>query len=414
MNGDPAPQGQDASPQLARRIGLPLLILYGMGVTIGAGIYVLIGETTARAGTYGPTSFLVAAVIMAFSAASFAELCGRVPRAAGEALYVASAFHRPWLTLATGGLVLLAAIVAAATISLGSAGYMSELIPLPRSVLTVGVVGFTAALAAWGIRESVIFAAVLTLVEITGLLAIIGLGFWTQPDIMSHIPQVVPPLSSGSGWSAVLAASLLAFFAFIGFDDTVNLAEESPNPERLIPWAIAITLVIVTALYFLVSLVAVTTLSAQELQSSNAPVALLYEKLTGASPVAITLIGVFATLNGVVIQIIMASRVLYGLASSGHLPKGLGRINSATQTPVFATTLVAAVIVVLVLLFPLEGLAEMTSTVILVVFMLVNLALVRIKLTGVRPPANAVEVPLIAPVLGAITCIFLMIGPRLL
>lgn len=405
---------QGAEPDLKRSIGLASLVLYGLGITIGAGIYVLVGEAAGRAGAYAPSAFLFAAVVMAFSAGSFAELSGRVPQSAGESAYIHRGFGLPWLTLATGLAIILAAVVAAAAISLGCAGYIGLLVELPQPVLVSAVVVLMGLIAAWGIKESVTFAAALTVLEVLGLLAIVAAGFRANPQLLSEIPDAFPSLSDGAALSGIFSASLIAFFAFIGFDDVVNIVEETVNPARVMPWAIGITLCIVTVLYFLVSLVAIDALPLDELARSSAPVGLLFERLTGWPPLTITLVAIFATMNGVVIQIIMASRVTYGLARGQSLPAVLGRVNPVTRTPLLATALITVVSLFLALFVPLNQLAEWTTQVILSVFVLVNLALLRIKLRREPAPAGVFTVPVAVPALGAVSCFFLVVGSVLI
>lgn len=395
---------------LRRSITLPLLIFYGLGVTIGAGIYVLVGATAQQAGIYAPTAFLVAAVVMLFSAGSFAELSGRFPQSAGEAAYVEAAFMMPSLTLATGALLLVAAIVSASAIAVGSAGYIATLVPLPLWSIVVSVVFLTGMIAVWGIMESVRFAAVLTLIEVLGLMAVVVAGIWQQPQIISDLPSVLPSPVDIPALSAVTMASLLAFFAFIGFDGMVNIVEETENPSRNMPLGIFITLAIATVLYFAVSAMAVLVLPLDELGGSTAPISLLFERLTGISPLAITLIAIGATLNGVVIQTILASRVLYGLANAGRLPKSLARLNPRTRTPVLATTLVTGCAMLLALFFPIGVLAERTSQVVLIVFVLINLSLLRIKLRRDPAPAHVFRVPAIVPLVGLATSLAMLIG----
>ncbi|HSF91399.1 MAG TPA: amino acid permease, partial [Paracoccaceae bacterium] len=299
------------TPTLRRVITLPLLVLYGLGVTIGAGIYVLIGETAAQAGYYAPMSFVLAAFVMGFSAATFAELSGRFPQAAGEAVFVREGFGWEWLSILTGATIILSAVVAAATITLGGAGYVMQLLGLPEWVIVAGIVALMGTVAAWGVMESVTFAAIFTVLEVLGLLAIIGAGFWNQPALLMRLPETVPAITDGVAWVAVFTTSLIAFFAFIGFDDVVNLVEETKDPSRIMPRAILITLVAATVIYFLVTAVAVLSVPLEDLAASKAPIGLLFERLTGVSPFVITLIAIVATLNGIVIQIVMAARVLY-------------------------------------------------------------------------------------------------------
>ena len=199
-----------------------------------------------------------------------------------------------------------------------------------------------------------------------------------------------------------------------GFDGMVNIVEETKNPARNMPLGIFITLAIATLLYFLVASVAVLVLPLDELARSTAPISLLFERLTGISPLAITLIAIGATLNGVVIQTILASRILYGMANTGRLPKALATLNSRTRTPVLATVIVAAGTLIFALFFPIRLLAERTSQVVLVVFVLINLSLVRIKWRGDPAPEYTFTVPAVVPVIGLLTCFIMLVGPFLI
>lgn len=399
---------------LRRSIGLPGLVLYGLGVTIGAGIYVLVGETVVRAGPYAPAAFLLSACVMGFTAASFAELSGRVPQAAGEAVYVEKSFGIKWLTILVGLAVLIEAIIAAAAIAVGSAGYVAELIALPREALVTGIIVLMAIIAAWGIRESVAIAGAMTLVEIAGLVIIIVLGLAKDPGSIAALPaSLAPPLTDFPAISGVLAASMIAFFAFIGFDDVVNLVEEARNPRKIMPWAIGITLLAVTLLYVLVSFVAVQNLSVADVSTTSAPISLLFERLTGLPPLVITLIAIIATMNGVVIILIMAARVCYGMARQKRLPAWLGAVSPRSRTPVRATVLIAGCVLILALFTPLDALAETSSEVLLTIFALINLALVRFKLRGVPAPEGVFTVHIIFPIAGAVSCVALVLGAAL-
>jgi len=398
-------------PTLRRAISLPLLVFYGLGVTIGAGIYVLVGATVAQAGVYAPVSFLVAAFVMLFSASSFGELSGRFPQSAGEAAYVEAAFRIPSLTVLTGALLLAAGTISAAAIAVGCAGYVALLVPLPLWMIIALTVLFSGFIAAWGIVESVRFSAVLTVVEVLGLVVVVIAGIWYQPDIIIALPTVFPQSSDTPALTSIGVASLLAFFAFIGFDGMVNVVEETENPARNMPMGIFITLVITTLLYFSVAAVAVLLLPLDDLGQSAAPISLLYKSLTGMSPTAITLIAIAATLNGVVIQAILSARIIYGMANVGRLPKGLAQLDARTRTPLLATGLVTVGTLAFALLFPINILAERTSQVVLVVFILINLALLRIKWRGDPAPDGILIVPAIIPVIGLVTCVAMLVGP---
>jgi APA family basic amino acid/polyamine antiporter len=395
-------------PELRRSLSLPLVVLYGLGVTIGAGIYVLLGATAGRAGIYAPVSFVLASIVMAFSAASFAELSARFPVSAGEAAYVRAGFKSNSLALIVGFLVILSAVVSSAAITIGSTGYLREFVSFPSAALVPIILLILGGIAAWGIMESVVFASLFTIVEAGALIVIIAVGIGSDPALVLEMPRVIPPLTNLAAWTAVSSAGLLAFFAFIGFEDIVNLAEEVKRPERTLPWAIFLTLGFGTLFYFLVTSVAVLSVPIDELAASPAPLSFVFSHITGASPVVITAIAIAATLNGVVIQIIMASRVLYGLGEQGSIPAVFARINARTRTPLIATGTVTAIVLVLALGFPLEGLAEWTSRIILVIFTLVNISLLLLKRRGSLAPEGCFTVKIWVPIAGFLTCLALL------
>jgi amino acid transporter len=401
-----------SAPELRRSLSLLQATLYGLGVTIGAGIYVLVGAAAARATMYAPFAFVLAAMLMALSAASFAELAGRMPVAAGEAAYVREGFRSDRLATGIGLLVVAIAIVAAAAISLGSAGYISVFLPLSEPVLVTGVVLAMAAVAAWGIKESVTFAGVMTVIEIGGLVMLILVGMALEPDLVRRLPEAVPPLTDGRAIAGIVGTTLLAVFAFIGFEGLANIAEEVRDPKRTLPRAIFLTLGVSTLLYVLVVWVALVSVGHAELAQSKAPLALVFERLTGASPRTMSAIAIVATLNGIIVQIIMASRVLYGLTRQGNLPASLGTVSPVTHTPLVATALTSALVLAFALALPLQHLADLTARLTLVVFALVNLSLVRIKarerVGEPRTPAKFVA-PTWVPWAGFASCAALLI-----
>ncbi|MDA7948760.1 MAG: APC family permease [Hyphomicrobiaceae bacterium] len=395
-------------PGLRRALSLRLVVLYGLGVTIGAGIYVLIGATSGRAGIHAPFSFLIAALVMAPTAASFAELTSRMPVSAGEAAYVRHAFGSRGLALMVGLLVVTAGVVSAAAVAIGAAGYIRVFMDVPPDILTALVIVVMGLAAAWGIVESVSVAAILTLIEIAGLLLIIGAGLTHDPALVMRVSEVVPLTTEPDVWGGIFAAGLLAFFAFIGFEDMVNIAEEANEPLKTLPRAIFLTLLISTLLYVLVVSVAVLSVPIEGLAKSTAPLGFVYEQVTGGSPLVISAVAIVATLNGIIVQMIMASRVLYGLSSQGDLPAIIGRVNRVTRTPLVATGLVVGIVLLLGLVFPIEGLAEMTSRVTLTVFCLVNLSLIRVKFRGEPVPKGGFQVRMWVPVTGLLASLALL------
>jgi basic amino acid/polyamine antiporter, APA family len=397
-----------STPALARSLTLWHATLYGLGVTIGAGIYVLIGAAAARAGMQAPLAFVVAAGLMALSGASFAELACRFPVAAGEAAYAREAFQSDRLATIVGVLVAVIAIVSSAAISIGSAGYLSVFVPLPNWILISAVVLSMGAVTTWGVKESVSFAGVMTLIEIGGLLVLVLAGIFSDAPIGARLPEMVAPPSGTIALTGLVSATLLAVFAFIGFEGLANVAEEVRDPKRNLPKAIFLTLGIATVLYIAVVWIALVAVGASELAQSEAPLALVFERLTGASPRAMALIALVATLNGIIVQIIMSSRVLYGLAQQGNLPSALSKVSSRTRTPVVATAVTTAVVLGLALLAPLNDLAEATSQLTLLVFAAVNTSLIRIKKRAAQMPPGIYQAPTWVPWAGAGSCIVLL------
>jgi len=372
-------------PQLRRVLSLPLITFYGLGTILGAGIYVLVGKIAGVAGFYAPLAFLIAAAVAALSGFSYAELTSRYPRAGGESIYIQEGLGVRALSTLVGLMVALAGLVSAATITHGFVGYLDVFVALPATPVIIVVVFALGALAIWGILESAWAAAIATMVEIAGLLLIIAVASPSLASLPARWPELLPS-TDAAAWSGIMLGAFLAFYAFIGFEDMANVAEEVQDAERNLPRAILISLVIATSLYLLVALVAVLSLPPAQLAASAAPLALIFEHSTGYSPILIAAISLFAVVNGALIQIIMASRMLYGMSAAGWLPGVFAQVSARTGTPVVATVAAASGVLLFALALPLATLAKATSTIVLVVFALVNLALIRIKR---RDPAPA-------------------------
>jgi amino acid transporter len=245
-------------------------------------------------------------------------------------------------------------------------------------------------------------AALTTLVEIGGLLLVV----FSAGDNLAELPQRLPEMLPGAGGATLvglIAGAFLAFYAFIGFEDIVNVAEEVKRPQRDLPRAVVLSLLIAGLLYMVVAVVAVLELPPAELAQSSAPLARVYEHASGEAPYFISAISLAAVLNGALIQIIMASRVLYGMARQGWLPGWLAEVNAATRTPLHTTVLMATAMLVLALWLPLQTLAEISSLITLTVFALVNLSLWRIK--GLEPqPEGVPNIPRWLPLGGLMLC----------
>lgn len=364
-------------PALRRSLGLGLLTLYGLGTTIGAGIYVLVGTVAGAAGSLAPWSFLLAAVLAGLAAVSYAGLSRRYQKSAGEAYFVLMAFNRRWLSLAVGLLVVATAVVSAATIARGAAGYLSLFLAPPPWVLLLGLLLALGLLAGWGIKESAGTAAVCTLVEVGGLALVIGAAiFFLAPQGIATAELL--PAADLASLDLILGGTLIAFFAFVGFEHMVNVSEEVRDPARTLPRAIGLTLAITTLLYGALALVAVLAVPPAELAASSAPLALIWERAGGAAWL-MGAIGVFATVNGLLTMLILGARVLYGLAQQGSLPAALGRVHAGRRTPLLATLLVTLLALLAALWLPIDTLAEATSLITLLVFALVSASLLAIQ-----------------------------------
>ena len=397
------------SSKLIRSLTLTHAVLYGLGVTIGAGIYVLVGAAAARSGMHAPLAFLAAAVVMGMTAGTFAELGTRLPVAASEAAYIQAAFHRNWLSGATGLLVVAAATISGATITVGSAGYLGVFLPLPAAWIIAGVVLAMGSIACLSAVQSISFAGLMTVVEIGGLVLIVGAGLFQGDALVSRLPELWAPMSDKASWTGIAQTSLLAVFAFIGFEHLVNISEEMKTPSRTLPWALFITLGVTAFLYMTVVWVAVVAVPPAELAQSSAPLALVFQRLTGLPLAVLSVIAIVATVNGIIVHMLMIGRVLYGLADQGNLPAFLGRVNARTGAPVVATLFGVGAILILALGIPLTGLAEWTSRLTLGVFVLVNLALLRIRARESKPPAGVFFVPIWVPVAGLFTSAALLL-----
>ena len=380
---------------LKRRIGLPLLTAYGVGVMVGAGIYVLVGAVAADAGIWAPLAFLFAGLVAAPTALSYAEFSTRLPEAGGEAVYVTEGLGLQWLGVLVGLAIVVTGTISAAAVLRGGAGYLTSVVPLPMAA-TIVVMGLSLiAVAIIGVLESLTLAAIFTAVELIGLALVVWAGLAADPS--PDLTVVAPPV-----WAGIGAGAVLAFFAFIGFEDIVNMAEEVTTPEKTLPRAILYSLMITSVIYALVSYAAVRVVPLAELTSSKQPLVLVWQQAQGGSVAFLSVIAVAAALNGVLAQIVMAARVLFGL---GRRNAGLAAFHHSSArfgTPTLATVLIGTAVVIGALTLPVATLAEGASTLLLTIFVIVNIALIRLK-TSV--PEAPFRVPMAVPVFGLLAAL---------
>ncbi len=394
---------------LRRAVTLPLLIFYGTGTILGAGIYALIGEIAALSGRYAPFSFLMSAVVAAFVAFTYAELSSRYPKSAGEALYVSQAFRTRWLTALVGWGIVFTGIVSSGVMAHGFSGYLNQFFAVPGEIAITGFVLSISAIAIIGISLSVTVAALVTVIEISGIVLVLVVCRDPLYSLIDHWQSLLPPLS-WPVWQGIVFGAFLAFYAFIGFEDMVNIAEEVIEPVKTLPSAIAVALLIATFFYVLVSLAAVLSLPIAQLSGHRAPFALLIRTNSDMPPEIISFISLIAILNGALVQIVMGSRVLFGMAEHGVAPGLFGRIHSATRTPVIATLFFTVLLLPIALWFPIAELAKATSFVILTIFTLVSLSLCLIKFRETSRTTGHFAVPAVVPLISFLLCLCFMIA----
>lgn len=361
--------------RLNRTLTLPLLIFYGVGVTVGAGIFALIGEILDVSGNHAPIAFLVAGAIAGVTGLSYMQLVRRFPRAGGEAVYVSSALGDSFGRVAGAGVVVTGTI-SSAVVSLAFGGYLNSLTGLPQIAGALAILCVVGLVACAGVRESVLLAAGVTVLEVGTLIVVAIFGLPKLFD--APVVDLVSTAGDDGFLSPILAGAVVAFFAFIGFEDIANMAEETVDPKKTAPRAIAWTLGISICVYVVLALIAIVLPDRDAIVNSDAPMATLFEGVSGRGSDLVATVASLAMTNGILVQIVMAARVLYGMANEELLPKillPLSKVHQTRKTPMRATLAVCIAVAVLVSLVPLGQLARITSLVTLCVFALVNLSL---------------------------------------
>jgi APA family basic amino acid/polyamine antiporter len=348
---------------LRRVLTLWPLIFYGMGIIVGAGIYVALGSVMERAGSFTPISFLIAGIAAGLTGICYAELASHFPEAAGAATYVRRAFGSNLLGFVVGAATTFAVAAAGASIARGAIEYLAELIPLSAPVLTVILVILFTAIASIGVKSSVNFAALIGIVEVLGLCAVIFSGIVIAPHL--NQPDILP--TSADGWLTTLAGAFIAFFAFIGFESLANLAEEVKDPERTLPRGIIGAIAASAILYVGVALAVVLSN-----QTAENPLLALF---SGKSAIAFAAVGFVSVANGVLVEIMMLSRLFYGMAKNGQLPKILAAVHPRTRTPLAATVASGAIMLGAALFIPFAHLLVAANVLTLGIFVLVDAAL---------------------------------------
>ncbi|MDJ0646839.1 MAG: amino acid permease [Flavobacteriaceae bacterium] len=394
---------------LKRSISLPVLFLYGLGTMVGGGFYALSGKIADMAGLAAPLSFLIAGLLAFLNVFTFAELSARYPVSAGEAKYTDEAFRKPWLSGFVGYLVILTGVVSAATLSVATIGFLQELVAVPEAIGIIILVVSMGLVCAWGIGKSVKVVLIITLIEVGALIYIVlskGGNLQKMPEIFSNLST---HFGDGFPVIGILSGAFLSFYAFVGFEDMVNMAEEVKDVKKTLPRAMIRAVIATTLLYVVVASTMVLTVAPSELATVNAPLARIIATDGALVSLFFVVISILTGLNGALVQIVMASRVLYGLGKEKKAPQFFSVVNATTRTPIAATGVAAGTVLMLALFFPLVGLAEATSFIILLVFSLLNVALITIKKREAKAPEGIKTYSLWLPVIALIACLSVLI-----
>ena len=391
---------------LRRVITTPMLVIFVLGDILGAGIYALVGEVAGEVGGAIWTAFLVALTLAFFTAFAYAELVTKYPDAAGAALYVNKALRKPFVTFLVAFTVAASGITSASTAAIALGGdYLGVFIELPVLGVAIAFIIVLALINYRGINESIKVNLGLTAIEIAGLLIIVGIGIAALVTGTGEPSRAMEFNPDTSAALAILGGASLAFFALIGFEDSVNVAEETTNPRRAYPRALFGGLALASVIYLFVAFTATMVVPTQQLADSDGPLL----EVVRAGPVAIpprvfSVFALVAVTNTALINMI-ASRLLYGMAKQNIVPSALGRV-SGRKTPVVAIVFTTLVAFGLVATGELDTLADTTVLLLLVVFSLVNICALLLRHDDVGH--DYFHAPVIFPVLGALTSLLLL------
>ena len=402
-----------SAPGLRRAIGPRLLTVFIVGDILGAGIYALVGEVALEVGGAIWSAFLAALVLATFTAFAYAELVTKYPQAAGAALYAHKAFRTPFLTFMVAFAVMASGIASASTLARAFAGdYLSEFVDLPLVLAAIGFILLVAAVNMRGIAESVKLNALLTAVEVVGLLLIVAIGVAALGEGSGDASRNLDFKEGESVVLAIFGGVAVAFYALIGFEDSVNVAEETKDPSYAFPRALFIGLAIAGALYLVVTLAASYVVPTGQLTGSDAPLLEVVEQgPLGISTKVFSFIALIAVANGALINMIMASRIVYGMAEQQIVPSALGRLLPGRRTPWAAILLTTSIAVVLISTGDLGTLADTTVLLLLLVFTLVNCAVLVLRRDDVDH--DHFHAPSALPVLGAAVSLGLILHTAL-
>jgi APA family basic amino acid/polyamine antiporter len=361
--------------RLRRAVTGPLLYLFILGDVLGAGVYALVGEMAGTAGGYLWLAFAVALGMALLTAFSYAELVTKYPGAGGSAVFAERAYRSPMLAFLVGFCMLAAGVVSAAGLSLAFTGeYLTAFLEVPQVPAALVFLAVVALVNAWGIKESLRANVVMTIIESSGLVLVILLGVWVIGRGDGDLSGALTPPEGSSVWLAVLGSALIAFYSFVGFETSANLAEEVRDVSRVYPKALFGSLATAGVVYVLIGLVAPAVVAPEDLAGSTGPLLEVVE-VAGLVPTGLfAVIALIAVANGALLTMIMASRLAYGMAERGLMPTPLGKVLPGRRTPGVAIVVTTLVAMVLAATGELVDLASTVVLLLLFVFLSTNLA----------------------------------------
>jgi len=352
------------------------LTMYGVGLILGAGIYVLIGEAAGFAGNALWLSFILGAIVALFAGLSYSELAALFPKAAAEYIFVKEGFRNGFIGFIVGWLTIVTSIIVAATVALGFAGYMEELTRIPILVSALVIIGILSVINFLGIRESALLNTIFAFVTIAGLALVIVIGFSAPVEV--EIDYFENPM----GFNGIILAFVLVFFAFIGFEDMANVSEEVKKPQKTIPRGIMISVLITAIIYILVSLASIRVVGWEQLSNSSAPLAFVAQQRLGEQGgFVLSVIALFATASTILITLVAGARIFYGMAKDGSLPSKLGIIHSKTKTPWIAVILIFATSCGFVFVGDIVIVANIVVFAVVVTFAMINASVILLRYT---------------------------------
>lgn len=408
MTTTPAQQGELTGTKLKRRITGPLLFLFILGDVLGAGIYALMGVLAGKVGGALWAPLLVALLLALLTAGSYAELVTKYPKAGGAAVFAERAFRQPLVSFIIGFCMLAAGVTSAAGLALAFAGdYLATFIDVPAIPAAIVFLALVAALNARGISESVKSNVVMTVIELTGLLIVIVAGAVAVGRGHGDVSRVVEFPADSVPALAILAGAIIAYYSFVGFETSANVAEEIRDPSKVYPMALFGALTAAGVVYVLIGLASAAVLSPSQLSQSSGPLLdVVSESGLGVPDWVFSAIALIAVANGALLTMIMASRLAYGMAEHGLLPKPLSAVLPRRRTPWAAIVATTAVAMVLTLIGDLSTLAETVVLLLLIVFISTNVAVLVLRRDTVDH--NHFRVWTAVPVLGVASCLLLL------